>query len=80
MFHYVFSKIITYTPNKTLGFGELATESILSSNIIKTENITMQDWILILLKKKMSEILFFFLKSFFNWGFRIFCILSLHNN
>ena len=36
-------RIIDYIPNKTLGFGEVATDSILNSNTIKTKSITMQD-------------------------------------
>jgi len=36
-------EIIDYIPNKTLGFGEVAIDSILYSNTIKTRSITMQD-------------------------------------
>jgi len=36
-------KIINYIPNKTLGLGEVAIDSILISNTIKTKSITMQD-------------------------------------
>ena len=36
-------EIVNYIPNKTLGFGEVAIDSILSSNTIKTKSTIMQD-------------------------------------